>query len=124
MEKIIYDNTVSTFADDTQIVVVNAAGTSASTATAIYPPNNFRRVIFLVNRIDDSNNAVAFTAVATPGQEVEIHPVGGNIEVFATRIPTYNQNFLDGSSSFVTAQGTALRGVPNPGSLNAWSRLG
>ncbi|MGY3452481.1 hypothetical protein [Bradyrhizobium sp. USDA 4353] len=123
MEKIVYDNTVSTFADDTLIVAVNAAGTSAATAAGAYVPDNFRRVIFVVHRTDDDNNAVAFAAVAKPGQEIEVHPIGGSIEIFPAKIPTYNQFFLDGSTSFVTAQATSLRGVPNPTGLNAWSRL-
>jgi len=123
MEKIIYDNNVSTFTDDTQINVVDAAGTSASGATGLFVPGNFKRVIFLVNRVDDSNYAVGFLSIAVPGQEVEIHPIGGSIEVFATKIPTYNQNFLDGNQSFVTSEGSGLRGVPNPFGLNAWSRL-
>ncbi|WP_257164877.1 hypothetical protein [Bradyrhizobium sp. SRS-191] len=125
MEKIVSDNNFSTFADDTQIVAVNAAGTSAATAAGVNVPNNFRRVIIVANRVDASNYAVALGSVAIPGQEVEIHPVGGDIEVFPSSIPTFNQNFLDGSPSFVTARGAALRGISSPSvGLNAWSRLG
>lgn len=115
MQKVVFNNNVVTFADDILVLEINAAGTNASGATGLVPPANFERVVFVVTRVDDNNRAVAFFGLPTVAQEIEIHPVGGEIEVFATKFdPSPPSTFLDGSTSFTTTLGASLRGVVKP----------
>lgn len=97
---------------------VMAAGDTYSGASVVSTNADTKRLVLLAHYVDTSNNGIALSPHSI-FQEIEIHPIGGPIIVYAQVAAGPEQDtFLDGASSYTITQGTRFRSV-----AGHWSRI-